>query len=105
MQEQEDYPAHLPYYSGRALMAQMKKSHLKISKKILEAAAWLPPCSIADDVFLQYDNLITSIDETIMAIYRKFVDSIGEDMASRLNSPLMCRSATKPGLLECNMDR
>lgn len=87
------------------MMAQMKKSHLKISKKILEAAAWLPPCSIADDVFLQYDNLITSIDELVMSIYRKFIDSIGDDIMCRLNSPLMCRSATKTGLLESNMDR
>ncbi|KAI4471763.1 dynein heavy chain [Holotrichia oblita] len=105
VEETEDYPANTPYYSGRAMMAQMKKSHLKISKKILEAAAWLPPCSIADDVFLQYDNLITSIDELVMGIYRKFIDSIGDDIMSRLNSPLMCRSATKTGLLESNMDR
>ena len=86
-------------------MAHMKKSNLKIFRKVLESAAWLPPCSISEEVDEQYDSLVMSIDDLITSIYRKFVDSIGEDVVRRLDVPLLCKSATIPGLLECNIDR
>lgn len=41
----------------------------------------------------------------MMELFRKWIDNIGEDVSKRLDRPLMNRSATKPGLLECNIDR
>ncbi|XP_071050357.1 dynein axonemal heavy chain 2 isoform X2 [Onthophagus taurus] len=105
VEEMEDYPARFPYYAGRAMMVECKKSNLKIMRKILDAAAWLPSCSIADEVFMQYDHLMSSIDELRISIYRSFVSSLGDDVLARLNVTLMCRSVTKPGLIECNVDR
>lgn len=72
---------------------------------MFDEAGWMMPCSIAHEVFAQYDKLIASIDEKILYLYRKWVDSIGEDVNARLNRPLMCKSVMKPGLLECNIDR
>lgn len=63
------------------------------------------PCSISKDVFAQYEKLINSIDSKIINLYRKWIDSIGEDVSSRLQRPLMAKSIAKPGLLECNIDR
>lgn len=63
------------------------------------------PCSIAEEVLLQYEKLISSIDDKILSLYRKWYDGIGDDVNMRLNRPLLCRSTSKPGLLECNMDR
>lgn len=63
------------------------------------------PCSLGPEIFSQYEKLVTSIDERILHFYRKWVDKLGDDVAKRLNRPLMCKSVTKPGLIECNIDR
>ncbi|XP_030749874.1 dynein heavy chain 2, axonemal [Sitophilus oryzae] len=103
--EAEMYPTMLPYYSGRAQMLKMKKHRLSILKKLFDDAGWMMPCSISKEVFAQYEKLISSIDDKVFNLYRKWVDKIGEDVGLRLQTPLMCRSVTKPGLLECNIDR
>ncbi|KAF7269690.1 hypothetical protein GWI33_017275 [Rhynchophorus ferrugineus] len=103
--EAEMYPTSLPYYSGRAQMLKMKKNRLAILKKMFDDAGWMMPCSIAKEVFAQYEKLITSIDDSVLNLYRKWIDNIGEDVNLRLQRPLMCKSITKPGLLECNIDR
>lgn len=102
--EKEERPALLPYFSGRAMMANMKKNRLNMLYKILKDAAWMLPCSLAEEIILQYNKLIASIDELITNLYRKWIDVIGDDVHSRLKRPLMRRSAEKAGLFECNID-
>lgn len=104
-QQDELYPCLMPYFAGRAHMLKMKKNRLGVLKKMMDDAAWMMPCSIAKEVFAQYEKLISSIDDSILNLYRKWVDSIGEDINARMNRPLMCKSVVKPGLLECNIDR
>ncbi|XP_023311334.1 dynein heavy chain 2, axonemal [Anoplophora glabripennis] len=103
--ESDVFPTLMPYFAGRAHMISMKKNRLEILKKMFDEAGWMMPCSIAHEVFAQYDKLIASVDEKVLYLYRKWVDSIGEDVNARLNRPLMCKSVIKPGLLECNIDR
>ncbi|CAG9772859.1 unnamed protein product [Ceutorhynchus assimilis] len=103
--ESELYPTTLPYHSGRATMLKMKKHRLIILKKMFDDAGWMLPCSLSKEVFAQHQKLITSIDERIFNMYRKWIDSLGEDLNQRLHRPLMCKSISKPGLIECNIDR
>ncbi|KAK4876213.1 hypothetical protein RN001_012635 [Aquatica leii] len=105
VKEKEEYPSIFPYYAGRAMVASLKKNRLEMLKKIFDDANWMRPCSIAEDIFTQYANLLTAIDNIILDLYRKWIDSIGEDVGNRLNRSLMNRSPTKLGLLECNIDR
>ncbi|XP_017772772.1 PREDICTED: dynein heavy chain 2, axonemal [Nicrophorus vespilloides] len=65
----------------------------------------MSPCSISEEVFLQYESLISSIDELVLNLFRRFNENVGEDVTKRLDRPLMCRSASRPGLIECNMDK
>lgn len=104
-QQAELYPSLMPYFAGRAHMLKMNKNRLQMLKKMVDDAGWMMPCSIARDVFAQYEKLISSIDDSVLSLYRKWVDSIGEDINARINRPLMCKSLTKAGLLECNIDR
>ncbi|KAF5308522.1 hypothetical protein FQR65_LT06187 [Abscondita terminalis] len=105
VKDKEEYPSIYPYYAGRAMVLSLKKNKLELSKKVIDEANWMRPCSIAEDVFSQYDALLTSIDHLILDLYRKWIDNIGEDVGNRLNRSLMNRSPTRPGLLECNIDR
>ncbi|RZC39323.1 DHC N1 domain containing protein, partial [Asbolus verrucosus] len=102
---QELYPARLPFFAGKAMVANMKKNRLNIIKKLFDDAKWMMPCSTSQEIFSQYEKLINSIDERILNYYRKWNDRLGEDVGKRLNRPLMCKSITKPGLIECNIDR
>lgn len=101
----EQYPSLMPYFAGRAHLLSMKKNRLEILKKMFDDAGWMMSCSISRTVFAQYEKLRLSIDDSILNLYRKWVDTIGEDISGRVNRPLMCKSLTKPGLLECNIDR
>lgn len=106
IQEQiEQYPSLMPHFAGRAHIIKMKKNRLQSLKLMMDEAGWMLPCSISREVFAQYEKLILSINDSILNLYRKWVDSIGEDINARVNRPLMCKSTTKPGLLECNIDR
>ncbi|XP_057654894.1 dynein axonemal heavy chain 2 isoform X2 [Diorhabda carinulata] len=103
--ELEMRPVLMPYFAGRAHMIKMKKHRLQMLKSLFDDAGWMLPCSLARDVFAQYEKLINSIEDTVLNLYRKWVDSLGEDINSRVNRSLMIKSATKPGHLECNIDR
>ncbi|KAG5894356.1 hypothetical protein JTB14_031917 [Gonioctena quinquepunctata] len=103
--EVEVYPTLMPYFAGRAHMINMKKNMLQTLKQMFDDAGWMLPCSISREVFAQYGKLVSSVNDNILNLYRKWVDSIGEDINARINRPLMCRSLSKPGLLECNIDR
>lgn len=102
--EADEFPVGMPTFAGTAIMASMKKNRLSLFKKILDDAIWIAPCGIAEEIFVQYEKLIASIDETILNIYRRWVGTLGEDVTGRLKRPLLMRSITKPGLLECNID-
>nr|CAD7395752.1 unnamed protein product [Timema poppensis] len=103
--EKEQYPASLPYYAGRALMARLKKRRLERLMKMLDDAEWLPYCGVGEEVRTQFNKLVKTIDDMVMDIYRKWIDSLDENMAARLNRPLLCRSLVHQGLLESNFDR
>lgn len=103
--QDKEYPSSMPYYAGQAHLLHLKKNYLKTMKKLFDDAGWMLPCSLAKEVFNQYEKLLSSIDVKTMDIYKKWIDSSGEDLNGRLKRPLMCKSVTKPGLLECNIDR
>lgn len=99
------YMAISPIHAGKALMIKMKQKRLMNLKKMFDDAGWLMPCSISKEIFGHYFKLLESMQEKILFLHKKWVASTGEDVISRLNRPLMCRSRMKPGLLECNIDR
>ncbi|XP_044753245.1 dynein axonemal heavy chain 2 [Coccinella septempunctata] len=103
--EGDQHPSRLPFYAGRAMIARMKKNRLVLIKKLFDDAKWLMPCSLAPEIFSQYEKLVASIDDRVLNLFRKWLDSLGEGLPERLNRPLMIKSTYRYGLLECNMDR
>lgn len=71
---------------------------------MIENAMWLPKCGIAMEVRQQYDKLLVSIKEHIKDLFRKWNDTLEDNIVQRLNRPLMRKSASRPGLLENNFD-
>lgn len=65
---------------------------------------WLPKCGIAIEVRTRYDKLLVSMKEHIQDLFRKWNDTLEDNIIQRLNRPLMRRSTSHPGLLESNFD-
>jgi hypothetical protein len=65
----------------------------------------MPPCGIGDEVRIQYEELMVSMDDLARDLYEKWNNSLDENSNTRLDRPLMVRSHTRPGLLESNFDR
>ncbi|KAJ9574123.1 hypothetical protein L9F63_008537, partial [Diploptera punctata] len=95
----------LPHFSGRATITRLKKNRLMQLMKILDDAKWLPPCGMGDEVRIQYDKLLITMEESVKNLYRKWQDTLEENIQSRLDKPLLVKSHYKPGLLESNFDR
>lgn len=65
----------------------------------------MPPCAMGDEVRVDYEKLIVSMDDTVRDLYKKWNDSMDTNISARLDRPLIIRSHTRPGLLESNFDR
>ncbi|XP_025835309.1 dynein heavy chain 2, axonemal-like [Agrilus planipennis] len=102
VEEGLEYLASLYYYSKRPLLTHVFNAYIEMA---FDDAYWLPHCKYREETFNLYDKCLNLIDEATLNLYRKWVDTIGEDVMERLNRPLLCKSVTRPGLLECNIDR
>lgn len=71
----------------------------------LTEAKWMGQCSISEEVYHQYEIMVNSIRETIVRLYHKWMDDIGDNPKSQLDRYLMRRSDDKPRLLESNLDQ
>lgn len=47
----------------------------------------------------------TSITNSIKRLNNQWLDTMSVNVINKLDRTLMCRSVTRPGLLECNIDR
>lgn len=60
---------------------------------------------MGDEVRVDYEKLIVSMDDTVRDLYQKWSDNMDTNISARLDRSLMIRSHTRPGLLESNFDR
>ncbi|KAK0095864.1 hypothetical protein PV326_007167, partial [Microctonus aethiopoides] len=105
LEERGEYSSSTPYFSGRALNLHLKKKQMEIAMHELTEAKWMGQCSISEEVYHQYEIMVSSIRETIVRLYHKWMDDIGDNPKSQLDRYLMRRSNDKPRLLESNLDQ
>jgi len=60
---------------------------------------------MGDEIRVDYEKLIVSMDDIVRDLYQKWNDSMDTNISATLDRPLMIRSHTRPGLLEPNFDR
>lgn len=63
------------------------------------------PCASAEKVRMHYEKLMAWINEAVKNFYRKWVETLNDDINLYLSQPLMCRSTSHIGLIECNLPR
>ncbi|KAE8744396.1 hypothetical protein FOCC_FOCC009000 [Frankliniella occidentalis] len=132
--DKEKHPFVMPSYSGRAMMALMKKRELgkvldvnlfqfviglkctyyafftltsyipKFLQKLNEAE-WMILSRKGEEVRIHFKKLSESVDDYIRDLHRKWLFSLDDDVSKLLNRKLLVHSTSKPGLLEPNFDK
>ncbi|XP_039277425.1 dynein heavy chain 2, axonemal [Nilaparvata lugens] len=107
VQAKRQHPSGLPKYAGRALVARLKRKRMENLFKQLEECQWMIRVPLADEVHMQYQKLLISVDDVIRHYHKRWIESLRKmkNIKSKLHRNLIIRSAHKPGYLENNIDR
>lgn len=97
--------AWMPPYAGRAIILKINLDRITRLKEFFDRAEWMPDNSNSVRVIADYEQMRTSITSSIKRIHEQWLDTMDVNVHNKLDRTLMCRSVTRPGLLECNIDR
>lgn len=126
--EKEKHPVVMASYSGRAMMARLKKrelqrivnvsvscvaSHSFLSEALiffillqrLNDAEWMLLSGKGEEVRSQFKKISESVDDYVKDLHRKWLDALDDDVPKLLDRKLLVYSTSRPGLLEPNFDR
>ncbi|XP_034231069.1 dynein heavy chain 2, axonemal [Thrips palmi] len=103
--EKEKHPVVMASYSGRAMMALMKKRELLKIIDRLNDAEWMLLSGKGEEVRSQYKKISVSVDEYVKDLHRRWLVALDDDVSKLLNRKLLVPSTSRPGLLEPNFDR
>lgn len=98
-------PSWMPKYAGRAMTLKINLDRITRIKGLFDKAEWLPENSNALKATSAYDEMHTNLTKNIKQLNDHWLDTMDTNVHTKLNRTLMCRSVTRPGLLECNIDR
>lgn len=97
--------AWLPKLAGRAVSLRMNLDRMTRLRDLFVRAEWLPDNSHSVRAYAAYDEMNGNLTKNIRELYEQWLDANDTDVPAKMNRTLMCRSATRPGALECNIDR
>lgn len=95
----------MPRYAGRAVVLKMNMDRITRVKLLFDKAEWLPENTNSTKAMAAFDQMQTSITKNVKEMYIQWLETMNSDIQQVLNRTLMCRSVTRPGMLECNIDR
>lgn len=97
--------AWMPRYAGRAVILKANLDRITRIKELFDKAEWLPENTNSAKAMAAYELMNVSILKNIKEKYSDWLETMVADIQTLLNRTLMCRSVTRPGMLECNIDR
>lgn len=97
--------AWLPKLAGRAFSLRLNLDRITRLCDLFTRAEWLPDNSNAVNVRTAYEEMHRNLTKNIKELYEQWLDANDTDVPAKMNRTLMCRSTTRPGELECNIDR
>lgn len=105
LEQAKDRASWLPKHASKAITLKINLDRITHLMDRFKAAKWMPDVSQAKSAIIEYETMQTSFTKNIQKVYEKWIDDIGYEFLSKLDRPLMIRSKTHQGLLECNIDR
>ncbi|XP_030837708.1 dynein heavy chain 2, axonemal [Strongylocentrotus purpuratus] len=94
-----------PHYAGQAHWARSLKRRIDRCMEVLNKAYFLPNIGSGAETRTQYSQLSTALDEFIRKTFNEWAATVDKESIKLLDSPLLCRSNEKMGMLDVNFDR
>ncbi|MGH0186895.1 UNVERIFIED_CONTAM: hypothetical protein FKN15_022868, partial [Acipenser sinensis] len=98
-------PAHMPQYAGQAHWARALRRRIERPMEILSKAHYVPQIGLGVETRAVYKQLLQTLDELVRKIFTDWTQGLDRQCERRLDTPLLIRSAEKPGMLDVNFDK
>lgn len=104
IQDDNEHLSYLSKVAGQTIQFKVNRMRLIRLRSLLEENEWLPDSIDTPKILSMYKTMITKMEKGTQQLFDEWVQSLGIDIASKLNRLLLKRSLTHSGLFECNVD-
>lgn len=104
IQDDKERLSYLPKMAGQMVQSKVNRMRLIRLRSLLEQNEWMPDSIDTPKILSEYKTMIAKMEKGTQQLFDEWVQSLGVDIASKLNRLLLRRSLTHSGLFECNMD-
>lgn len=99
-----EHLSYLPTVAGQIIQLKVNRMRLIRLRSLFEQNEWLPESIDTDKFLTNYKTMITKMERSIQTMFDEWIQSLGVEIASKLNRLLLKRSLTHKGFFECNVD-
>ncbi|XP_055614555.1 dynein axonemal heavy chain 2, partial [Uranotaenia lowii] len=99
------YPTAMPYYAGQYTVLKIKFDRIKRLKTLLERCRFLPAYHESEDISNLFDSCEKQVKAALKGLNESWIKSIDQNYVSWYHKNLIYRSQSRPGLLECQIER
>ncbi|XP_055542595.1 dynein axonemal heavy chain 2-like [Wyeomyia smithii] len=99
------YPSLLTKHTGPYIMLKIKFNRIDRLRELLERCRFFPHVAESDEALALFESCEKQVKTALKGFTDSWVKFINADYGSWLNRHLVCRSQTRPGLLECHIER
>lgn len=104
VEDENEHLSYLPKVAGQVIQLKVNRMRLVRLRSLFEQNEWLPDSIDTAQILSNYKTIITKMEKTTQTLFDEWIQSLGVDIASKLNRLLLKRSLTHKGLFECNVD-
>lgn len=105
VEHKNEHLSYVPAIVGQTIQFKVNRMRLIRLRSLFEQnECWLPESIDTPKILSNYKIMITTMEKNIQIKFDGWVQSLGVDIASKLNRLLLKRSLTHKGLFECNVD-
>lgn len=94
-----------PKHAGRAIIGTICLNKILRIKNILVDSAWMVDVPNSPGILAQFEVMEKNVKTQVRELRDHWANSVKEEVVQCLQRSLMLRSVSRPGLLECNIDR
>lgn len=104
IEDENEHLSYVPTVAGQTIQFKVNRMRLIRLRSLFEQNEWLPESFDTAKFLTNYKTMITKMEKNTQTQFDEWVQSLGVDIASKLNRLLLKRSLTQKGLFECNVD-
>lgn len=104
IEKENEHLSYVPTIAGQTIQFKVNRMRLIRLRSLFDQNQWLPQSIDTPMILTTYKSMISKMERNTQTQFDGWVQSLGVDIASKLNRLLVKRSLTHKGLFECNVD-